>query len=188
MQYGYIEVRYIIEWARKVPGFSELAIEDQMALLKASFMDLNVFRLAYRSQSCPGSVKFAEGVMLSIEESVNIGWGQDLIKCTLEFIQRLKDIILDRTEFCILNAVVLTYPDAVGIQGKSEVTMLQSRILDCLRKHDIRKYPEDPRRYGKLLLRLPALRTVSAKAAERFLSMSLDGSIKMNALVLEIMS
>ena len=29
-------------------GFSELLIEDQMALLKASFMELNVLRLAYR--------------------------------------------------------------------------------------------------------------------------------------------
>ena len=30
-------------------GFSDLLIEDQMSLLKASFMELNVFRLAYRS-------------------------------------------------------------------------------------------------------------------------------------------
>ena len=31
-----------------VVGFSRLMIEDQMALLKASFMELNVLRLAYR--------------------------------------------------------------------------------------------------------------------------------------------
>lgn len=68
------------------------------------------------------------------------------------------------------------------------VTSLQCKILDSLRKYVIRNSPNEPRRYGKILLRLPALRTVSTKAAERFLSMSLDGSVKMNALVLEIMS
>ncbi len=31
-----------------VAGFSDLMIEDQMALLKASFMELNVLRLSYR--------------------------------------------------------------------------------------------------------------------------------------------
>jgi hypothetical protein len=65
---------------------------------------------------------------------------------------------------------------------------LQSRIIDCLWRYCTSTYPDDPRRYGKILLRLPSLRTVSAKAAERFLSMSLDGSVKMNALVLEMMS
>ena len=78
--------------------------------------------------------------------------------------------------------------DAAGVQDKTAVTKLQCQILDSLRKYIIRTYPNEPRRYGKILLRLPALRTISAKAAERFLSMSLDGSVKMNALVLEIMS
>lgn len=30
-------------------GFTELRLEDQMALLKSSFMELNVLRLSYRS-------------------------------------------------------------------------------------------------------------------------------------------
>ena len=77
MQYSSMELRLMIEWARKVPGkmltnflrcailylpvlssaepscsfslgFSDLMIEDQMALLKGSFMELNVLRLSYR--------------------------------------------------------------------------------------------------------------------------------------------
>ena len=79
-------------------------------------------------------------------------------------------------------------PDAPGVQDKTAVMNLQSQILDTLRKYSINRYPNEPRRYGKMLLRLPALRSVSAVAADRFLSMSLDGSIKMNALVLEMMS
>ncbi|ELT92951.1 hypothetical protein CAPTEDRAFT_224945 [Capitella teleta] len=188
MQFGYMELRLIIEWARKVPGFPSLLIEDQMALLKASFMELNVFRLAYRSLEFESGIKFAKGVILTGDESLNIGWGKDLIMFTGEFVQRLKEVQIDHTEFCLLNAIILTYPDACGIQDKRKVMQLQSQIIDCLWRYCTTSYPDEPRRYGKMLLRLPALRTVSAKAAERFLSMSLDGSIKMNALVLEMMS
>lgn len=78
--------------------------------------------------------------------------------------------------------------DATGIQDKIRVMGLQSRILDCLRRYMLHHYPDDNRRFAKILLRLPALRTVSAKAAERFLSLTLDGSIQLNDLVLEMMN
>ena len=65
---------------------------------------------------------------------------------------------------------------------------LQTKILDCFRKYVLRTYRSEPHRYARILLRLPALRSVSAVAAEKFLSMSLEGNIKMNALVLEMMS
>ena len=59
---------------------------------------------------CGGSVKFAEGLVLSSEDAIRIGWGIELINCTLDFVARLSDIQMDNTEFCILNAVILTYP------------------------------------------------------------------------------
>ena len=43
-------------------------------------------------------------------------------------------------------------------------------------------------RCARLLIRLSALRAVSAKVAEKFLSLSLEGDVKMNALVLEMMN
>jgi len=61
-------------------------------------------------------------------------------------------------------------------------------MLDCLEYYCATRYPDTPRRYGKILLRLPALRTVSARAADNFLNLSLHGQIKMNALVAEMMS
>lgn len=78
--------------------------------------------------------------------------------------------------------------DATDIVNKTAVIELQSKILNCLRRYSTKMYPDDQRRYGRILLRLPTLRVVSAKVTEKFLSMSLDGSIKMNDLVLELLS
>ena len=80
----------------------------------------------------------------------------------------------------------LFFVDASGITNKAAVTQLQCQVLEALRKYTSYAYPNDARRYGKILLRLPTLRLVSAKAAERFLSMTLDGTIRMNALVKEM--
>ncbi|CAL1535243.1 unnamed protein product [Lymnaea stagnalis] len=188
MHYGYLELRYIIEWAKKVPGFADLEFPDQMALLKSSFMELNVLRLSFRSMDLDDKIKFCEDIILPLEHCETMGWGRELVDGTIDFAQRLKDINLDLTEFCILNGIVLMYPDAHGIEDKLRIAELQSKILDCLRRHIVRQYPLDMKRFGKILLRLPALRIISAKAAERFLSLTFDGSIQLNELVLEMMN
>ena len=188
MHYGYLELRFIIDWAKKVPGFAELEVADQMALLKSSFMELNVLRLSYRSMHLESKIKFSEDIVLPLDYCSNLGWGKELVDGTIDFAQRLKDINLDLTEFCILNAVVLMYPDAHGLDQKARIMEAQSRVVECLRRHITQQHPGDNKRFGKILLRLPALRVASAKAAERFLSLTFDGSIQLNELVLEMMN
>jgi len=188
MQHGYTELRYIIEWARKVPGFSDLQLEDQMSALKASFMELNILRLAHRSLDHLGYVQIADGLTISEEQAEKLGWGAELVACTVEFVNRLVDMQYDRTEFAILNAIILTFSDVPGLLDKEAVQSLQRVFLGCLRQYSLSKYPSQPCRYSKLLLRLPALRTYSMRAAERFLNLALDNTIKLNALVVEIMS
>lgn len=87
-----------------------------------------------------------------------------------------------------LECLLFFISDATGLADKEKVVTLQAKILDSFRKYMTSKYPHSPRRYGKVLLRLPALRTVSAKAAERFLSLSLQGNIKLTGLVSEMIS
>ena len=65
---------------------------------------------------------------------------------------------------------------------------LQSRLLRILEKYIASRYPTGLHRCSRLLLSLSALRSVSARVAEKFLSLSLEGDVKMNALVVEMMN
>ncbi|XP_052804894.1 retinoic acid receptor RXR-alpha-B-like [Mya arenaria] len=187
MEYGYMELKYIIEWAKKVPDFRLFGMDDQMALLKSAFMELSVFRMSYRSLPYVDSLFFAEGVILHRSLCETMGWGQELVQATLEFSCRLRQLNCDKVEFAMMSAIVLTYPDAIGLVDKMKVTKIQTKFLDVLRRYVTVQYPTDRGRFGKLLLRLPTLRTLSAKAAERFLSLTLDGVLPINELVQEMM-
>ena len=83
---------------------------------------------------------------------------------------------------------VMFFTDAIGIVDKPAVTAIQTRFLDLLRRYIFTKYQHDTGRYGKILLRLPTLRTVSAKAAERFLQLTLEGVLQINDLVQEMIN
>lgn len=111
MELAYQELYHVIQWAKGVPGFKEIELEDQVCLLKACFMDLNVFRLAYRSVACdPMSVRFAKNLIMEKKEVVAFGWTEDLVDATLEFTDKLRSLNLDPNEFACLSALVLLCP------------------------------------------------------------------------------
>ena len=111
MELAYQELYQIIQWAKDVPGFKEIDLEDQVCLLKACFMDLNVFRLAYRSVPCdPMSLRFGKELFCEKQEVVAFGWTEDLVDTTLEFTDKLRSLNLDANEFACLSALVLLCP------------------------------------------------------------------------------
>lgn len=72
--------------------------------------DLTSVVFLVRSRDCPDKIKFAKEIMLSANQCTHVSWGHDLLNCMLDFVSRLKYVSIDNTEFCILNAIVLTYP------------------------------------------------------------------------------
>ena len=115
MQLAYQELYQVIQWAKNVPGFKDINLEDQVCLLKACFMDLNVFRLAYRSVACdPMSLRFGKNLICGKHEVVAFGWTEDLVDTTLEFTDKLRSLNLDPNEFACLSALVLLCPGLWG--------------------------------------------------------------------------
>ncbi|XP_014667232.1 PREDICTED: retinoic acid receptor RXR-alpha-B-like [Priapulus caudatus] len=182
---GYSELRMIIKWSRKIPGFNELLLDDQMTLLKSSFVEINVFRLAFRSMDCEeGYLMWCKGCVLSATESTRLMWGRELVSLASEFIARLRELELDVPEFAALSAVVLCCPDAVGLKEKECVSTLQRRFLEGLRIYMTKR--SGSLRYGKLLLRLPLLRTLSNKGLEKYHNALQDGIIPVDQLASEM--
>ena len=111
MELAYQELYQIIQWAKDVPGFKDIDLEDQVCLLKACFMDLQVLRLAYRSVACdPMSIRFGQNLICEKNEVTALGWTEDLVDTTLEFVDKLRSLNLDANEFACLCGLVLLCP------------------------------------------------------------------------------
>jgi len=188
MELAYQELYWVIQWAKDVPGFKEIELEDQVCLLKACFMDLNVFRLAYRSVACdPMSLRFGKDLILEKHEVVSFGWTEDLVETTLEFTDKLRSLNLDPNEFACLSALVLLCPDTPELKNKEKVTELQSKVNSYLRDYSTSLYPQKVNRLGKLLLCLPTLRLYSEKALENYVALEFFGKLDMPPLVAELL-
>lgn len=74
-------------------------------------MIVNFFHRSMETGSC---IKFAEGLKVPIELAQKMGWGKELVAATVEFSARLKELSIDKVEFCILNGIVLTYPGKIS--------------------------------------------------------------------------
>ena len=69
-----------------------------------------VFIYFCRSVCYDNKIKFAEGLVIPVSTVEKMGWGFELVQSTVDFTARLKELNMDHAEFCIMSAIVLTYP------------------------------------------------------------------------------
>jgi len=66
--------------------------------------------LSVRSLDCVTSLRFCNSLIMSASQCRNLGWGDHFVTCAFEFVSQLRTISVDNTEFCVLCAIVLTFP------------------------------------------------------------------------------
>ena len=82
---------------------------------------------------------------------------------------------------------VLSPLDAIGLTDASVVEQLQEKSQCALEEYCRTQYPNQPTRFGKLLLRLPSLRTVSASVIEQLFFVRLVGKTPIETLIRDML-
>ena len=77
--------------------------------------------------------------------------------------------------------------DAIGLTDSSVVEQLQEKSQCALEEYCRTQYPNQPTRFGKLLLRLPSLRTVSASVIEQLFFVRLVGKTPIETLIRDML-
>ena len=86
---------------------------------------------------------------------------------------------MDKTELGCLRAIVLYNPEARGLRNIAEVEQFREGVYIALEEYTRMSYPDQNSRFPKLLLRLPALRSIGLKCVEHlfFLKLSAEATI-----------
>ncbi|XP_047242403.1 nuclear receptor subfamily 2 group C member 1 [Girardinichthys multiradiatus] len=198
----YLNVNYICEsasrllflsmhWARSIPAFQALGgQENEINLMKACWNELFALGLAQCSNVMNvGTILSAiiNHLQTSLQEEK---LSPDRGKLVMEHIWRMQEfcnsmskLSPDSYEYAYLKAIVLFSPDHPGIDNIPQIEMFQEKAYTELQDYVTRAYPEDSYRLSKLLLRLPALRLISAAVTEELFFAGLIGNVQIDSII-----
>uniref|UniRef100_A0A3Q0SBF2 Retinoic acid receptor RXR n=1 Tax=Amphilophus citrinellus TaxID=61819 RepID=A0A3Q0SBF2_AMPCI len=175
----------LVEWAKRIPHFSELPLDDQVILLRAGWNELLIASFSHRS------IPLKDGVLLASElqrdNAHSAGVGAIFDRVLTELVNKMRDMQMDKTELGCLRAIVLFNPDAKGLSNTSEVELLREKVYASLEAYCKQKYPEQQGRFAKLLLRLPALRSIGLKCLEHLFFFKLIGDTPIDTFLMEML-
>ncbi|CAL9691179.1 unnamed protein product [Knipowitschia caucasica] len=176
----------IVEFAKRVPGFTGLTIADQITLLKAACLDILILRICTRYTPEKDTMTFSDGLTLNRTQMHNAGFGP-LTDLVFTFANQLLPIEMDDTETGLLSAICLISGDRQDLEEPSKVDELQEPLLEALKIYVRKRRPSKPHMFPKTLMKITDLRSISAKGAERVISLKMEIPGSMPPLIQEML-
>ncbi|XP_047657267.1 retinoic acid receptor RXR-gamma-B isoform X2 [Tachysurus fulvidraco] len=177
----------LVEWAKRIPHFSDLPLDNQVILLRAGWNELLIASFSHRSVTVKDGILLATGLHVHRSSAHSAGVGSIFDRVLTELVSKMKDMQMDKTELGCLRAIVLFNPDAKGLSNPAEVEVLREKVYASLESYTKHKYPNQPGRFAKLLLRLPALRSIGLKCLEHLFFFKLIGDTPIDTFLMEML-
>uniref|UniRef100_A0A8C4UZF3 Nuclear receptor subfamily 2 group C member 1 n=1 Tax=Falco tinnunculus TaxID=100819 RepID=A0A8C4UZF3_FALTI len=197
----YLNVHYICEsasrllflsmhWARSIPSFQALGQDNSISLVKACWNELFTLGLAQCSQ-----VMNVATILSAFVNHLHGSLQQDKLptdrgKLVMEHIFKLQEfcnsmvkLCLDGYEYAYLKAIVLFSPDHPGLENVVQIEKFQEKAYMEFQDYVTKVYPDDTYRLSRLLLRLPALRLMSAAITEELFFAGLIGNVQIDSII-----
>ncbi|XP_014673122.1 PREDICTED: orphan steroid hormone receptor 2-like [Priapulus caudatus] len=197
---AYLNVHYICEsasrllflsmhWSRAITAFQLLGQDVQTALVKNSWNEIFTLGMA----QC-ADVMSLSTILTAIVNHLQSSMQQnrlssDKVKLVTEHICRLQEYVtcmsrlqVSDTEYAYLKSIVLFSTDTPGVTNARQVERFQQKAYSELREL-VAASSDDLDRLSKLLLRLPALRSLSANVTEELFFAGLIGNVQIESVI-----
>ncbi|ELW62504.1 Retinoic acid receptor beta [Tupaia chinensis] len=222
----------IVEFAKRLPGFTGLTIADQITLLKAACLDIlreqddvaesgeyplhvlsfscltccysyscdplrgsviihilrmsQILRICTRYTPEQDTMTFSDGLTLNRTQMHNAGFGP-LTDLVFTFANQLLPLEMDDTETGLLSAICLICGDRQDLEEPTKVDKLQEPLLEALKIYIRKRRPSKPHMFPKILMKITDLRSISAKGAERVITLKMEIPGSMPPLIQEML-
>jgi len=170
-----------VKWAHNLPAFTSLPYSDQILLLEESWKELFVLGLSQFIQP-------SELASLIKDPSITIETLNE-IKSLQEVMLKMSSLEIDATEFACLRAILLlknNVEDLKDLRDTAAISSLQDQTQLTLSKYITSSKPQQPHRFGKLLLLLPSLRSVSSSTIHSLFFKNTIGEIPLQRIVTDM--
>ncbi|KAJ3586996.1 hypothetical protein NHX12_013387 [Muraenolepis orangiensis] len=176
----------IVEFAKRLPGFTTLTIADQITLLKSACLDILMLRICTRYTPEQDTMTFSDGLTLNRTQMHNAGFGP-LTELVFAFAGQLLPLEMDDTETGLLSAICLICGDRMDLEEPQKVDKLQEPLLEALKIYARRRRPDKPHMFPRMLMKVTDLRGISTKGAERAITLKMEIPGPMPPLIREML-
>ncbi|XP_056150850.1 estrogen receptor 2a [Lampris incognitus] len=192
------ELVHMISWAKKIPGFMELSLLDQVHLLECCWLEVLMMGLMWRSVDHPGKLIFSPDLSLSREEGSCVQGFVEIFDMLLAATARFRELKLQREEYVCLKAMILlnsnmcpgSLDGGEEMQKRSKLLGLLDAVTDAL-VWAIAKtgltFRQQYTRLAHLLMLLSHIRHVSNKGMDHLYSMTMKNMVPLYDLLLEML-
>ncbi|KAM6985679.1 peroxisome proliferator-activated receptor alpha-like [Aplochiton taeniatus] len=158
-------VTELTEFAKAVPGFQGLDLNDQVTLLKYGVYEA-LFTLLASCMNKDGLLVARGGGFITREflKSLRRPFS-DMMEPKFQFATRFNALELDDSDLALFVAAIICCGDRPGLVNIPPIECLQESIVQALRLHLLAKYPDDTFLFPRLLQKLADLRQLVTEHA-----------------------
>ncbi|OWR54675.1 SXR nuclear receptor [Danaus plexippus plexippus] len=180
----------LVEWAKYIPAFTELHLDDQVALLRAHAGEHLLLGCARRSLHLRDVLLLGNNCIITkhhLDGRMDIDISMIGMRVMDEIVKPLREIDIDDTEFACLKAIVFFDPNAKGLSQPQKIKQLRYQIQINLEDYISDRQYDGRGRFGELLLCLPPLQSITWQMIEQIQFAKLFGVAHIDSLLQEML-
>ncbi|KAI4827233.1 hypothetical protein KUCAC02_030644 [Chaenocephalus aceratus] len=153
-------VREITEFAKSIPGFSELDLNDQVTLLKYGVIEVLIIMMAPLMNKDGTLISYGQIFMTrEFLKSLRKPFSQ-MMEPKFEFSVKFNMLELDDSEMALFLAVIILSGDRPGLLNVKPIEQLQETVLHSLELQLKLNHPISLQLFAKLLQKMTDLRQI----------------------------
>lgn len=176
----------LVEWAKYIPAFGELPLDDQVSLLRAHAGEHLLLGVAKRSMPYKDVLLLGTGCVIH-RNCPEAEIGRVANRILDELVSPFQDIQIDDNEYAALKAIVFFDPDAKNLRDPSKIKRMRYQVQMSLEDYINDRQYDSRGRFGELLLLLPTLQSITWQMIEQLQFIKLFGLAKIDNLLQEML-
>ncbi|XP_045126523.1 ecdysone-induced protein 78C-like isoform X3 [Portunus trituberculatus] len=158
-------IQRVVEFAKRVPGFSELSQDDQLILIKVGFLEVWLTHVSRMVSALDNTLTFSDGSYVT-RTQMEVMFDEDFVSALFNFALTFNNLNLNDTELALFTAVVLLTADRPGITDSKAIEHQQDKIIEALRVQVGRNHASETHLFPNVVMRMPELRQIGARHHE----------------------
>ncbi|XP_007669843.1 hepatocyte nuclear factor 4-beta-like [Ornithorhynchus anatinus] len=176
----------LVEWAKYIPVFCELPLDDQVALLRAHAGEHLLLGVAKRS------IPYTDFLLLGNDFIIpmhcpELEIARVATRILDELVKPLREIQIDENEYACLKAIIFFDPDCKGLSDPGKVKNMRFQVQVNLEDYINDRQYDCRGRFSDILLLLPPLQSITWQMIEQIQFVKLFGVARIDSLLQEML-